>query len=174
LGVQIHGGMGFIEATGAAQHYRDARIAPIYEGTNGIQANDLVSRKVQRSGAAAAELIAEMRDEANANPTLTAAIDALEDATTWLEVNAKERAVTLSGAVPYLELMGIVAGGWLLGLEAKEARRRLDAREGDAAFNRAKCVTARFYDEHFLAVAPALLPAIKGGKTLLDFDLTLF
>ncbi len=173
LGVQIHGGMGFIEETGAAQYYRDARIAPIYEGTNGIQANDLVSRKVQRDGAAAAALIAEMRNEANANPTLTAAIGALEDGTTWLEANAKERAVTLSGAAPYLELMGIVAGGWLLSLEAREARHRLDSRQGDAAFYRAKCVTARFYDEHFLALAPGLLPAIKGGETVLGFDLAL-
>jgi 3-(methylthio)propanoyl-CoA dehydrogenase len=174
LGVQIHGGMGFIEETGAAQYYRDARIAPIYEGTNGIQANDLVGRKVQRDGSAAAALIAEIRQVANANPTLMAAIDTLEDATNWLVANAKERALTLSGATPYLELMGIVAGGWLLSLEAIEAKRRLDAGEGDAEFSRAKCVTARFYDEQFLVLAPALLPAIKGGETLLDFDLGLF
>ena len=170
LGVQIHGGMGFIEETGAAQHYRDARIAPIYEGTNGIQANDLVGRKVQRGGGAAATLIADMRSDATANPTLIAAIDALEEATTWLVANAGAQALTLSGAVPYLNLMGIVAGGWLLALAAKEARHRLDTGEGDVDFNRAKCVTARFYDEHFLPLAPALLPAIKGGETLLEFD----
>ena len=81
--------------------------------------------------------------------------------------NAKERALTLSGAVPYLELMGIVAGGWLLALEAKEAQRRLDAGEGDASFNKAKLATAHFYDEQLLATAPALLPAIKGGDAVL-------
>ncbi len=172
IGIQIHGGMGFIEETGAAQYYRDARIAPIYEGTNGIQANDLLGRKVQRDGgAAAAALIAEMRAAANGNRALAAGIDALDDATRWLVANAKERALTLSGAVPYLELMGIVAGGWLLALEAKEARRRLDANTGDAAFNKAKLATAHFYDEQVLATASGLLPAIKGGETVLGFDL---
>ena len=170
LGVQIHGGMGFIEETGAAQYYRDARIAPIYEGTNGIQANDLVGRKVQRDGGAAAvALIAEMRDAARGHAMLTAGIDALEDATKWLVANARERALTLSGAVPYLDLMGIVTGGWLLALEAAEAKRRLDAQVGDASFNQAKRATARFYDAHLLATAPALLPAIKGGETVLEF-----
>ena len=172
LGVQVHGGMGFIEETGAAQYYRDARIAPIYEGTNGIQANDLLGRKVQRdSGAAAAALIAEMRGAAAGNRALAAGIDALDDATKWLVANATERALTLSGAVPYLELMGIVTGGWLLALEAAEARRRLDANEGNASFNKAKLGTARFYDEQVLAAAPALLPAIKGGEAVLAFDL---
>ncbi len=172
LGVQVHGGMGFIEETGAAQYYRDARIAPIYEGTNGIQANDLLGRKVQRdSGAAAAALIAEMRGAAAGDRVLAAGIDALDDATKWLVANAKDRALTLSGAVPYLELMGIVTGGWLLALEAAEARRRLDANEGNASFNKAKLGTARFYDEQVLATAPALLPAIKGGEAVLAFDL---
>jgi 3-(methylthio)propanoyl-CoA dehydrogenase len=175
LGIQIHGGMGFIEETGAAQYYRDARIAPIYEGTNGIQANDLVGRKVQRDGgAAAAALIAEMRAAANGNGALSAGVDALEDATKWLVANAKERALTLTGAVPYLELTGIVAAGWLLALEAQEAQRRLDAKEGDASFNRAKIATARFYDEHVLATAPSLLPAIKGGATVLGIDIEAF
>jgi 3-(methylthio)propanoyl-CoA dehydrogenase len=172
LGVQIHGGMGFIEEDGAAQHYRDARIATIYEGTNGIQANDLVGRKVQRdNGAAAAALIAEMRGAADGNRALAAGIDALDDATEWLVTNARERALTLSGAVPYLDLMGVVTGGWLLTLEAKEAKRRLDAKDGDASFNKAKLGTARFYDEQVLATAPALLPAIEGGETVLGFDL---
>jgi alkylation response protein AidB-like acyl-CoA dehydrogenase len=170
IGVQIHGGMGFIEETGAAQYYRDARIAPIYEGTNGIQANDLLGRKVQRDGGAAAmALLAEMRAGKN-EATLAAGIDALDDATKWLVANAGKRALTLSGAVPYLELMGIVTGGWLLALEAREAKRRLDAGEGDASFNRAKIATARFYDAHILATAPALLPAIKGGDTVLGFE----
>jgi hypothetical protein len=172
LGVQVHGGMGFIEETGAAQYYRDARIAPIYEGTNGIQANDLLGRKVQRdSGAAATALVAEMRAAAGASAILAAGIDALDEATRWLVANAKERALTLSGAVPYLELMGIVTGGWLLALEAQEAKRRLDAPGGDASFNNAKLATARFYDAHILATAPALLPAIEGGETVLRFEI---
>ncbi len=172
IGIQIHGGMGFIEETGAAQYYRDARIAPIYEGTNGIQANDLLGRKVQRDrGAAVTALIVAMRGDVNGNEALETGIDALEDATRWLVANAKERAVTLSGAVPYLELMGIVAGGWLLALEAAEARRRLDAHDGDTSFNKAKLATARFYDEHVLATAYGLLPAIKGGEAVLGFDL---
>jgi hypothetical protein len=172
MALQVHGGMGFIEETGAAQHYRDARILPIYEGTNGIQANDLVGRKVQRDGGAAVKaLIAEMRDAAGHHPPLAAGIDALEAATRWLVEHGKERALTLSGAVPYLELLGIVTGGWLLALEAKEARRRLDAGEGDAAFNRAKGMIADFYDQQMLPAAPALLPAIMGGATVLGFDL---
>jgi hypothetical protein len=167
--------MGFIEETGAAQHYRDARIAPIYEGTNGIQANDLVGRKVQRDGgASAAALIAEMRAACGDNRMLAAGIDALDDATKWLVANAKERALTLSGAVPFLELMGLVTGGWLLTLEAHEAQRRLDGGDGDAAFLKAKITTARFYDAHFLATAPALLPAIKTGDTVLGFDIEAF
>jgi 3-(methylthio)propanoyl-CoA dehydrogenase len=174
LGIQVHGGMGFIEETGAAQHYRDARIAPIYEGTNGIQANDLLGRKVQRdSGAAMAALIAEMRGapEPGGHRELAAGINALATATTWLVEHAPERAATLAGAVPYLELTGIVTGGWLLALEAKEAKRRLDEHEGDAAFNRAKLATARFYAEQLLATAPALLPAVTGGDTVMGFDL---
>jgi alkylation response protein AidB-like acyl-CoA dehydrogenase len=171
IGIQVHGGMGYIEETGAAQYYRDARIAPIYEGTNGIQANDLVGRKVQRDGGAAtAALVEEMRAASGGNRTLDAGIDALEDATDWLVVNATERALTLSGAAPYLELMGLVAGGWLLALEAKEAQRRLDSGEGDASFNQAKLATAHFYDAHLLATAPALLPAIQGGNAVLGFD----
>src|SRR6185312_7065469 len=157
-GVQVHGGMGFIEETGAAQHYRDARIAPIYEGTNGIQANDLVGRKVQRDGGAtAAALIAYMRGSAVGGAALAAGIDALDDATKWLVAHAKERALTLSGAVPYLELTGIVVAGWLLAFEAAEAKRRLDAKEGDAAFNNSIIGTVQFFNEQILAAAPSLL-----------------
>ena len=171
-GVQVHGGMGFIEETGAAQHYRDARIAPIYEGTNGIQANDLVGRKVQRDGGAtAAALIAYMRGSAVGGAALAAGIDALDDATKWLVAHAKERALTLSGAVPYLELTGIVVAGWLLAFEAAEAKRRLDAKEGDAAFNNSIIGTVQFFNEQILAAAPSLLPAIEGGATVMGFDI---
>jgi 3-(methylthio)propanoyl-CoA dehydrogenase len=173
-GIQVHGGMGYIEETGAAQYLRDARIAPIYEGTNGIQANDLVGRKLGRDqGKAAYELFAEMR------PTiaelggrseweilhrgLVEGIDALERATAHL-VEA-EPALAAAGAAPYLALFGTVTGGWLM------ARLALVAQQGaDPAFAAAKLATARFYAEHYLARAPSYLPAIQGGATVVDFD----
>ena len=180
--IQIHGGMGFIEETGAAQHLRDARIPPIYEGTNGIQANDLVGRKLVRDkGAAVRELIGDMRatlgelaeaaDAASGlESPLAAGIDALERASAGL-VEGFERAPAraLAGAVPYLRLFGLVAGGWLMTRGALAARRHL--RNGPSAFHRAKLDSARFYAEHFLALAPALLPAITGGETVMSFDL---
>ncbi len=120
-----------------------------------------------------AVLIEEMRaaPEPGGHRELAAGIDALATATTWLVAHGQERAATLAGAVPYLELAGIVAGGWLLAREAEEAKRRLDAREGDAGFNRAKLATARFYAEQVLATAPTLLPAVMGGETILGFEL---
>src|SRR5689334_2163497 len=127
-GVQVHGGMGYVEETGAAQHLRDARIAPIYEGTNGIQANDLVARKLGRdAGAAAKELIAEMRtldrelgaargdDLASIRRQLSAGLDALASATDWMaETLATDMPRALAASVPYLRMLGTVAGGWLL------------------------------------------------------------
>ncbi len=179
-GIQVHGGMGFIEETGAAQHLRDARIAPIYEGTNGIQANDLVGRKLARDqGAAAQALVADMRktlkrldgEKALAAP-LAQGIDALEQASRALvEIHGKDAGRALAGAEPYLRLLGTVAGGWLLAEGALAASRLLDARQGDAKFLKAKCATARFYAEHRLALAPALLPAVTGGGTVMDFAL---
>jgi alkylation response protein AidB-like acyl-CoA dehydrogenase len=169
-GIQVHGGMGYIEETGAAQYLRDARIAPIYEGTNGIQANDLVGRKLSRDeGEAARELIAEMRAilgdlgglDAIRAP-LETGIEALEQATDYL-VDA-EPALAAAGSAPYLALFGTVAGGWLM------ARLALAARVKGGDFAAAKLATARFYAEHFLARAPAYLPAITGGKTVIDFD----
>jgi 3-(methylsulfanyl)propanoyl-CoA dehydrogenase len=172
IGIQIHGGMGYIEETGAAQYFRDARIAPIYEGTNGIQANDLIGRKILRDGgAAAAALIAEIAADARDMPALATGIGALRDATDWIVANGRDRARVLAGAMPYLELFAIVTAGWLLAREAGEARRRLEDGEGDAAFNRAKLGTVKFYDEQILATSPGLLPAIKGGDTVLGYDL---
>ncbi|HEV2265188.1 MAG TPA: acyl-CoA dehydrogenase [Stellaceae bacterium] len=180
-GIQVHGGMGFIEETGAAQHWRDARIAPIYEGTNGIQANDLVGRKLLRDrGAAAADLIAEMRrdlaqiDGHDADSHLARGIDALERATNGLlETAADDLGAALAGAEPYLRLLGTVAAGWLLARGAAAATRRLNAGASDRPFLEAKIATARFYAEHRLAQAPALLPAIAGGHTVMGFDLDL-
>jgi 3-(methylthio)propanoyl-CoA dehydrogenase len=187
-GVQVHGGMGFIEETGAAQHLRDARILPIYEGTNGIQANDLVGRKVLRdSGQAVRELIDEMRttdDRIRAVPgaalgairgPLKLAIDALDVATRWVvEHGTGEPARVLAGAVPYLDLMGKVTGGWLMAKSALAAERGLAQGKGNAGFHRAKLTSAQFYAEQVLATVPSLLPAIAGGSTVMDFDIDAF
>jgi len=180
-GIQVHGGIGFIEETGAAQHWRDARIAPIYEGTNGIQANDLVGRKLLRDrGAAAADLIAEMRrtltqlDGHDADGHLTRGVDALERATAALIATAaSDLGVALACAEPYLRLLGTVAGGWLMARSAAAATRRVQTNAANHPFLAAKIATARFYAEHRLAQAPALLPAIAGGATVMGFDLDL-
>ncbi|MGH7046708.1 MAG: acyl-CoA dehydrogenase [Stellaceae bacterium] len=180
-GIQIHGGMGYIEETGAAQHWRDARIAPIYEGTNGIQANDLVGRKLTRDhGAAAAELFAEIEttltvlDRAGSGELsqlcrrLRTATEAARTATTGLM--SSDAAGAAAGAVPYLDLLGIVCGGWLFARQALVAVKLLRDGRGDAAFLRAKLATARFFAEHSLALAPARVPAIFCGATVLAFD----
>lgn len=180
-GVQIHGGMGFIEETGAAQHLRDARILPIYEGTNGIQARDLVGRKVAKDGGETMlALVAEMRataEEMKAAPGddieairagLAAAADALEDATKWVGQSVKAELVNaLAGSVPFLRLAGTALGGWLLARSALVAQNKLAARDGDPAFLEAKLVTARFYAEVILPPALAQLGPLKAaGRTV--------
>ena len=180
-GIQVHGGMGYVEETGAAQHLRDARIAPIYEGTNGIQANDLVGRKLARDGGAtAAALIAEMRETAgplgDARSADIAAIirplqdgiDSLETATSFL-VEA-EPALAAAGSVPYLQLLGTVCAGWLIARLALASERRSTESGADVAFLSAKCRIARFYAEHFLALAPGYLPGIVRGDSVLNVD----
>ena len=188
LGVQVHGGMGFIEETGAAQHLRDARITPIYEGTNGIQANDLVGRKLLRDrGAAARALIKEMEEGASAlsaapgddlaaiRAALAAGIDALDQATRWMvDTGEHDTPRALAGAVAYLKLAGATIGGWLMARAALAAQHRLARREGDAGFNEAKLLAARCFAEHVLATAPALLPAVMGGGTVMSFDIDRF
>ncbi|HXS42333.1 MAG TPA: acyl-CoA dehydrogenase [Stellaceae bacterium] len=183
--IQVHGGMGYIEETGAAQHLRDARIALIYEGTNGIQANDLLGRKVVRDeGAAMRALLDEMRA---LEPALSAAPDhdlrAVAQhlhagiatlATLTDDLIARHRTsptAALAGAVPYLNLCGVVIGGWLLAKGALAAARALAAGGGDAGFLGAKLKTARFFAEQRLALAPGLAAAVKGGEAILDFDL---
>ena len=180
-GIQVHGGMGYIEETGAAQHPRDARIAPIYEGTNGIQANDLVGRKLARDGGeAASELIGEMRrvvellgQARSADLTAIARIfkeglAALETATSFLVEAAP--ALAAAGSVPYLQLLGTVSAGWLMTRLAVAAERRSAGSRGAASFLSAKRATARFYVEHFLALAPGYLSGVVGGSTVVDFD----
>jgi len=155
LGVQVHGGMGFVEEGGAAQFYRDARIAPIYEGTNGIQAIDLYGRKlVGDRGEAMRALIAEARDAAgSSHPKLAAAIDALAEATDYLLSASREDA--LAGAYPYLQLAGDVVGGMLL---VRGVARSADA--GQAA-------VLRLYARTVMARAPSRLAEIKIGVDVL-------
>ncbi|MBN9540694.1 MAG: acyl-CoA dehydrogenase [Reyranella sp.] len=180
-GVQIHGGMGFIEETGAAQHLRDARILPIYEGTNGIQARDLVGRKVAKDGGETMlALVAEMRalveemkgapgdDLAAIAAGVAASADALEDATKWVAQSVKAELVNaLAGSVPFLRLAGTALGGWLLARSALVAQTKLAARDGDPAFLEAKLVTARFFAEVILPPALAQLGPLKAaGRTV--------
>jgi alkylation response protein AidB-like acyl-CoA dehydrogenase len=162
-GLQIHGGMGFIEETGAAQHYRDARIAPIYEGTNGIQAIDLSGRKlgVDRGEAMrelcaemllTAEALGEVPDLAPAAPRLAAGVAALERATDWQVAHAGAEA--LVSATPYLKLAGDVIGGWVL------ARHALAAQGADAPWLRAKATLLKLYASQVLAHAPGLADSV--------------
>jgi 3-(methylthio)propanoyl-CoA dehydrogenase len=180
-GVQVHGGMGYIEETGAAQHWRDARIAPIYEGTNGIQANDLVGRKLARDhGAAAAALIADIgataaelgtaqgADLAAIAAPLRAGLAALDTATVYL-VGA-DATLAAAGSTPYLQLAGTVCAGWLMARQALAASRRRAAGCGDDAFLAAKTATGRFFAEHFLAMAPGYLMGIRAGATVIGFE----
>ncbi|MEA3540007.1 MAG: acyl-CoA dehydrogenase [Pseudomonadota bacterium] len=167
LGVQVFGGMGFIEETGAAQHYRDARIAPIYEGTNGIQAMDLVGRKLPqgRWKSLFADMRADFAQTAELAPYLEDALAALESATIWLAEGGGDD--NAAGATPYLRMFGLTVGGWLLAKQAAAAAERLAAGEGDPAFLNAKIVTARFFAEQFLPQAAALLgPVTRGAETL--------
>jgi alkylation response protein AidB-like acyl-CoA dehydrogenase len=174
LGIQVHGGMGYVEETGAARLLRDARIAPIYEGTNGIQADDLATRKLPlRGGDAVRELFAEMRQTAGevasseladlAAP-LDAAIDALAEVSEWLLGRLGEAPNDAkAGATPYLEMFGITAGGWLLAESALAAQRRLADANGDAAFLREKIATARFYAAHELPRVAGLVGSVTAG-----------
>jgi hypothetical protein len=168
--------MGFIEETGAAQHYRDARILPIYEGTNGIQALDLLSRKLLRDeGAAMTQLILELRaglppadaavEIAALRAPLAAAIECLDRATAWLlDEGARKITHGAAGATPYLALCGSVLGGWLL---AKSAAL---AAEQKSPLQAAKAKTARFYAENLLGETTGLAGAvIRGAESTLAF-----
>ena len=179
LGVQVHGGMGFVEETGAAQYLRDARITTIYEGTTGIQANDLVGRKVAyEKGATIKVVIAQMRSFANElnkvshpglaaiHKSLTEGIDALGQATDWMLATYPSNVKAASaGAVPFLKLFGTVAGGWQMARAALIAKKRLDEETADFDFYRAKLGTARFYAEHILPLAQAYRHEVVDGST---------
>jgi alkylation response protein AidB-like acyl-CoA dehydrogenase len=192
-GVQVHGGMGFIEETGAAQHYRDAKILTIYEGTTAIQANDLVGRKTARDGGATAKaLIVNMRQtqaqlvaQAGASDAhsadfgaiarqLAAGCDALEDVVSFVVDNVKtDVKAVFAGSVLYLKLAGIVLGGWQMARAAQIAAQKIEVGEGDAKFYHAKIGTARFFADHFLSQAGAYRTSIvegSAGVLALDVD----
>lgn len=174
LALQVFGGTGFVEETGAAQHYRDARITTIYEGTTGIQASDLVGRKMLRDGGVAIRaLIGEMRDlEQDVEsrlPDQTAAyrtgVDRLESGVDWLFANAgNDFAAAGAVAVNMLMLCGIVAGAQAMTRAALAAAVRLEVADHDASFFAAKIVTARFYNAHILPRAGAYLAAVRAGS----------
>ncbi|WP_426110752.1 acyl-CoA dehydrogenase [Massilia sp. PWRC2] len=177
-GVQVHGGMGFIEETGAAQHYRDAKILTIYEGTTAIQANDLVGRKTVRDGGAVAKAIlaqvrateAQLAEAGGAHfsaigAQLALGSSALEDVVDFMVANIKSDVqAVFAGSVPYLRLAGIVLGGWQMARAALIAQRKLDDGQGDASFYQAKIGTARFFADHMLSQAGSLRASIVGGS----------
>jgi hypothetical protein len=186
LGVQVHGGMGFIEETGAAQHYRDARILTIYEGTTAIQANDLVGRKTVRDGGATAKVLSQKIAEtekalaasgsADAKAVLkqlSAARTAFDEVVAYIVTNAKtDIKAVYAGSFAYLRLSGLVLGGWQM------ARALLAAeglRDSDPAFYGAKIATARFFAENLMPQAQALaISILEGGYSTNALELEQF
>jgi 3-(methylthio)propanoyl-CoA dehydrogenase len=169
LALQVHGGMGYVEETGAAQHFRDARIAPIYEGTNGIQAADLVGRKLaMRSGAVVTELLDQLQSHADLlakhdalerfGARLTEAIESTRRATAHLlDIAQADPRALLAGSTPYLRLLGTTVCAGLL------AKGALAAIDRDDDFHRAKVVSARLFGEQILPTVNGLVPAIEAG-----------
>jgi alkylation response protein AidB-like acyl-CoA dehydrogenase len=175
LGVQVHGGMGFIEETGAAQYYRDARILTIYEGTTAIQANDLIGRKTVRDGGATAQAIFAQVDQTIAQLAgrdghafksmqrhLSAGNLALARVVEFVVAKVKsDPNAVFAGSVPYLKLAGIVLGGWQM---ARALLVASDKRGEDEAFYGAKIATAQFFAEHILSQAPGIEASIVSGN----------
>jgi alkylation response protein AidB-like acyl-CoA dehydrogenase len=175
-GIQVHGGMGYMEETGAAQYWRDSRISTIYEGTTGIQANDLIGRKMARDGGAAFRAVIGMMRALDADLAaadnahlaairrrFAAAVEALSRAGEWVVAtySADVRAAA-AGAVPFLMLFGSVAGGWQMARAALVAQARIAAGDKDP-FYPAKIVTARFFADHLLALAEGLASSVTDG-----------
>lgn len=172
LAVQVHGGMGFIEEAGVAQYYRDARIAPIYEGTNGIQAADLVGRKLGHDAKAAIELIEDIKaDMARLSADFTAETEALSDAIAAFEAASnylieQKNAAPLdvaAGAKTYLTLAGDLVGGWMLARAASSAKAALTDGHADAAYLQDKIASFQLFAQHVLSHAHAHKRAIAGG-----------
>jgi hypothetical protein len=171
--------MGYVEETGAAQYLRDARIAPIYEGTNGIQAMDLVMRKLPLEGGEVVRRfmteMTEVLDEmsqydslAGSRDQLTGAIQGLAETSTWLgeKLESGDYDAALAGASPFLRQFGTVIGGWLMAISAVEAEK--GPADFDPEFLADKVNTARFFNEQLLPQANGLVPTVKGGKDLLS------
>ena len=180
LGVQVHGGMGFVEETGAAQFYRDARILPIYEGTNGIQAMDLLSRKLTlRGGEVVQGLLADMRaldgelerhgaKLAGTRASLAATLDSLATTSRMLlDLQAKDANAAAAGCSPYLAMWGLALGGWLLAKGAVAAADAIAGGAADAAYLEDRITVARFFCEQVMPRATALAPAATAGADLL-------
>ena len=176
LGIQIHGGMGFIEETGAAQHYRDARITPIYEGTNGIQAIDLIGRKLALDGGKVVQsFLDDVRTTASLCERGSAALrsiaielvrahKAVESATVWLQTQMRSSPVqALPGATPYLRMIGLLAGAHYLGRGAAAAAQQLDAGGADALFLNTRISVAQFFAEQLLPQVEGLLGPVTRG-----------
>ena len=176
LGIQVHGGMGYMEETGAAQYLRDSRISTIYEGTTGIQANDLIGRKMARDGGTVFQVVLDMmraveQELANSasadlkaiRARLGVAIDALARAGAWIvDTFAVDIRAASASAVPFLRLFGAVAGGWQMARAALVAQARIEAGDGDPFYS-AKVITARFYAEHLLTQAEGLASTVVEG-----------
>jgi alkylation response protein AidB-like acyl-CoA dehydrogenase len=176
LGVQVHGGMGFIEETGAAQYYRDSKILTIYEGTTAIQANDLVGRKTARDGGQTAKGIARQIEATESQLLKQGSADALAvakrlkaarlafvDVVEFVAANTKASPnAVFAGSVPYLMLAGNLVAGWQMARSLLVAQEQL-ARGVDAAFMQAKITTARFYADHLLTKAPGMRDSIVDG-----------
>ncbi len=180
LGIQVHGGYGYIEETGAAQHFRDARISPIYEGTNGIQAIDLVGRKVpMKNGAVIKELLNEIQqfsqgldgsseEFVSIKKNLEEALVATEEATDWIFARGAENPNdVMAGATPYLKMLGQLVGGWLLARQAVFAEEQVKngSDKFDTEYLNSKIVTARFYAEQLLPIAGSQLNAVTAGSS---------
>ncbi len=187
-GVQVHGGMGFIEETGAAQHLRDVRISAIYEGTTGIQANDLIGRKMAREGGATIKAVIGMMRKLDGElakqsgehfvairQRFAAGVNELEKAATWIVGNyGKDVRATSVGAVPFLWLFGIVAGGWQMARAALIAQAKIDGGDSDP-FYASKIVTARFFADHQLTRAAGLATTVmEGASGALALDESMF
>ena len=188
LGVQVHGGMGFIEETGAAQFMRDARITTIYEGTTGIQANDLMGRKIAREGGTTIKAViatmqqtrSEVAKQAGVEFVAIAAalgrgIESLQQATDYIVANyGKDVRAVAVGAVPFLRLMGIVSGGWMMARAALVAQGKIAGGDVDPFFP-AKIATAHFYADHVMAAAAGLAQeVVQGGVSALTLDEAMF
>ncbi|MEX1044187.1 MAG: acyl-CoA dehydrogenase, partial [Acidimicrobiia bacterium] len=178
LGLQVHGGMGYVEETGAAQFYRDSRISPIYEGTNGIQAIDLVMRKLTLSdGEPLRQLLDDIEETVeslgDADPDLAerlgTALAAARQTSDWLVDRLENGSYddALAGATPFLDLMGTLTGGWLMARSRLAAQAMIGAGEGDKDFLQAKLTTTEFYLRQILPRVTGLEPAVTGGADAL-------